>query len=51
MGKDHAVIDKGGSNTEDIIIFYKVVLQSILLYGLETWVVMGRIIGSLQQIN
>ena len=31
--------------------FYKVVVQLVLLYGSETWIIMGTIMGSLEQIH
>ena len=49
--KDLTGLQKGGINTTYIVEFYKVVVQLILLHGMDTWVMMGMVLGAFDQMH
>ena len=45
------VIDIVDSVTKDIKIIYKVVIQSMLMYGLQKWVMIRSVMWTMDHIN
>ena len=51
MGTDGKDVRMGGHQTTGLGVFFKVVVQEVLIFGSETWVIaprMGRDLGSFQ---